>query len=221
LKGKCDVRELQSGGLMISKREVGLTLFWMGFAYMVGMGWLAGWWVTDTARTSTLEEISLTAWAFDRPLFWLWAFSVPAGSILAGIGILLRGGSKRTHTWIFGIGMVLALTLIQFAPTGTHRPPLFGVLGGLILALFLLMLWFWAKRRAHLEGVAKTVADLRLTGYVWLIIAMWYLCGTLGAPYLSAVAELDLGSPVPIILYLVLAWLFLFLAQYKEAKAMT
>jgi hypothetical protein len=207
---------------MISKRAVGLTLFWIGIAYMVGMGWLASWWFTDTFRTLTLEEISETAWALDKPLFWLWAFSVPAGSILAGVGILLRVGSKGTHIWSFGIGMVLALTLIQFAPTGTHRPPVFGVLGGLILALFLLMLWFWAKRRANLEGAAKTIADLRLTGYVWLIIAMWYLCGTLGAPYLSAFAELAAGSsPVPVILYLVLAWLFLFLAQYREAKAMT
>ena len=134
---------------------------------------------------------------------------------------MLLGSDFALFELAFGIGMVLALTLIQFTPTGTHRPPVFGVLGGVILALFLLMLWFWAKRRAHLEGTAKTVADLRVTGYVWLIIAMWYLCGTLGAPYLSAVTELDLGSPVPIILYLVLAWVFLFLAQYKEAKAMT
>ncbi len=204
---------------MISKRAVGLTLFWIGFAYMVGMGWLASWWFTDTFRTLTLAEISETAWALNRPLFWVWAFSVPLGSILAAIGILLRGGSKGSHICLFGIGMVLALLLIQLAPTGTHRPPVFGVVGGLILALFLLTVWFWAKSRAKLEGSARTVADLRLTGYVWLIIAMWYLCGRLGADYLSAFAEVGSGSPVPVILYLAIGWLFLFLAQYTETKS--
>ncbi|KPK79204.1 MAG: hypothetical protein AMS25_13515 [Gemmatimonas sp. SM23_52] len=203
---------------MFAKKNVGLIVLWIGIVYMALMGWLASWWFAATFRDLTLAEISETAWALNRPLFWLWAYSVPLGSILAGLGLLLRAGSKPSHLWYFGIGMVLALVLIQFLPTGTHHPPVFGVVGGLILAFFLLTVWFWAKNRAHLQGPAKRAADLRLAGYVWLIIAMWYLCGRLGAGYLSAFGELDLGSPVPVILYLALGWLFLFLAQYTEAK---
>lgn len=204
---------------MLTKKEVGLIVLWIGFVYMVLMGWLASWWFAATFRDLTLAEIGETAWALNRPLFWLWALSVPLGSIVAGVGLLLRTGSKGTHIWVFGIGMVVALLLIQFVPTGTHHPPAFGVIGGLILALFILSVCFWAKSRPNLEGPAKRAADLRLTGYVWLIIAMWYLCGTLGAPYLRGLAELDPGSPVPVIVYLALAWLFLFLAQYTEAKS--
>jgi hypothetical protein len=204
---------------MIAKKDVGLIVLWIGIVYMVVMGWLASWWFAATFRDLTLAEIGETAWALNRPLFWLWAYSVPLGSILAGVGLLLRAGSKGSHIWVFGIGMVLALVLIQFVPTGTHHPPVFGVVGGLILALFLLTVWFWAQSRANLDGPAKRAADLRLTGYVWLIIAMWYLCGRLGAQYLSAFGELDLGSPVPVIVYLALGWLFLFLAQYTEAKS--
>ncbi|UCC71941.1 MAG: hypothetical protein JSV86_16460 [Gemmatimonadota bacterium] len=206
---------------MISKREIGIILLWVGIVYMVVMGWLASWWFAATFRDVTLAQVAETAWALNRPLFWLWVLSVPLGSVVAGVGILLRVGSKGSHIWSFGVGMVLVLALIQLVPTGTHRPPVFGVVGGLILALFLLTVWFWARSRANLEGPAKTAADLRLTGYVWLIIAMWYLCGTLAARYLSAFGELAQGSPVPVLLYLALGWLFLFLAQYTEAKSVS
>jgi hypothetical protein len=128
---------------MTTRRDVGLILLWIGIVYMV----------------LTLAEIRETAWAINQPLFWLWAFSVPLGSILAGLGLLLRAGSKGSHIWVFGIGMVLALMLMQFVPTGTHHPPVFGVVGGIILALFLLTVWFWAKSRANLQGPTKTAGE--------------------------------------------------------------
>jgi len=206
---------------MNTREKVGLTLFWVGIAYMVGVGWLAGWSFGSTFRGVSLAEVNQTVWALDRPLFWLWVFSIPVGSIFAGAGILLHGGSKGSRVWMFAVGVILVLALMQFLPTSTHYPPVFGIVGGLILALFLLTLWFWAKRRTSLEGPAGTAADLRLTGYVWFIIAMWYLCGALGARYLNALGELDTGSPVPIILYLAFGWLFFFLAQYMEAKSVS
>jgi hypothetical protein len=204
---------------MLTRKNVGLALLWIGIVYMVVMGWLASWWFAATFRDLTLVEIRETAWALNRPLFWLWAFSVPLGSILAGLGLLLRAGSEASYIWSFVMVMVVALGLTPFVPTETHHPPVFGVVGGVILALFILTVWFWAKSRASLEGPAKRAADLRLTGYVWLIISMWYLCGTVGAPYLTGLKQLDPGSPVPVIVYLALAWLFLFLAQYTEAKS--
>ncbi|UCC84025.1 MAG: hypothetical protein JSW46_03590 [Gemmatimonadota bacterium] len=203
---------------MITKKNVGLILLWVGIIYMVVMGWLASWWFASTFRDLTLAEIRETAWALNRPLFWLWAFAVPLGSILTGLGLLLGTGSKSSYIWFFVIVMVVALGLTPFVPTDTHHPPIFGLVGGAILALFILTVWFWAKSRAKLEGTARRAADLRLTGYVWLIISMWYLCGVVGARYLTGLEQLNPGSPVPVIVYLALAWLFLFLAQYTEAK---
>ena len=142
---------------------------------------------------------------------------------LAGIGVLLYVRAKGSHIWLFGLGVFAVLladilTKFRILPTPARVPLLYGVGGGLILAFFLAILWFWAKRRATLEGPVKTAADLQLTGYVFLVIAMWYLCGDLSRPYQKALEDLPLASPVSTIVYLVLGWLFLLLSQLKSAQ---
>jgi hypothetical protein len=69
-----------------------------------------------------------------------------------------------------------------------------------------------------LEGAAQAAADLQLTDYAFLMIAMWYLCGDLSGPYQKALLELPRSSPVFTIVYLVLGWLFLFLSHYRSAR---
>jgi len=89
----------------------------------------------------------------------------------------------------------------------------------LVLAFFLGILWFWAKKRTILEGPAKTAADFQLTSYVFFLITAWFLCKALGTPYMKALEGEPLESPVSIIVYLVLGWLFLFLSHWKSAQA--
>ncbi len=199
-------------------KRLGLIIFWIGAAYMIGMSFIASWSVAPTFRNLSFDRVNETIWAMTSPLFWLWAFSVPLGSILAGIGILLRTRSKRSRIWLFGIG-VFAVVLIANLLRLSHFPPLFGIGGGLILAFFLAILWLWAKKHAMLEGAAKTAADLQLVGYLFLFIAMWFLCGTLSWPFQKALSALPPSSPVAIIVYLVLGWLFLFLSHWKSAQA--
>jgi hypothetical protein len=69
------------------------------------------------------------------------------------------------------------------------------------------------------EGAAKTAADFQLVGYVFLLIAMWFLCGILSIPFMKSLSDLPPSSPVAIMVYLVLAWLFLFLSHWKSAQA--
>ena len=200
-------------------KRVGLIIFWIGAAYMIGMSLITGWSsVAPTLRNLSSDQVNETIWAMNSPLFWAWAFSVPLGSILAGIGILLHAQSKGTRIWLFGIGVfavLLVANLLRFA----HFPPLFGIGGGLILAFFLAILWLWAKKHATLEGAAKTAADFQLVGYVFLLIAMWFLCGILSMPFMKSLSDLPPSSPVAIMVYLVLAWLFLFLSHWKSAQA--
>lgn len=205
-------------------RRIGLVIFWIAAAYMIGMGLVASFWAKSAYRYLSFEQLNETIWAVGSPLLGLWASAVPIGAILAGVGVLLYVRSKGSRIWLFGIG-VFAVLLVdmlskwRIVPTPAHVPPLFGVGGGLIVASFLAILWLWAKKRATLEGPAKTAAYFQLVGYAFLFIAMWYLCGNLSRPYQEALSDLPPGSPVSTIVYLVLGWLFLLLSHYKSVKA--
>lgn len=70
-------------------KKIGLIIFWIGVLYMIGMSFIASWSASPTLRALSFHQVNETIWAITSPLFWMWAISVPLGSILAGIGILL------------------------------------------------------------------------------------------------------------------------------------
>jgi hypothetical protein len=204
---------------MSARQKIGIAMLWLGIAYMVVVGWLAGWSFAATFRSQTLAEVNETVWALGGPLFWSWAFSVPAGAVIAGVGLLLFVDVKRSHVWMFGVGMFVTLSLIALLRGMPHYPPVYGVVGGLILGLFLLILWLWAKKRPTLKGSAGTAADLQLAGYVFLIIAMWQACGTTGQQFYQALSSVESISPISLILYLGLGWLLIFLSHYMDSRS--
>jgi hypothetical protein len=205
--------------------KTGLVLYWIAVVYIVVLGLGGSWLVRPIYRQMTLEQANQTIWALNSPMFGLWVSSVAIGSILAGIGMLLYVRSKGSRIWFFGLG-IFAVLLIDILikwhilPTPAHTSLLFGVGGALMVAFFLIILWFWAKKRLHLEGPDKTAAELQLAGYVFFLIAMWYLCGELARPYQTALLELPRNSPISTIVYLVLGWLFFLLSHYKSAQTL-
>ena len=197
--------------------KTGLVIFIVGAVCMTVLGWVGSWLITPALRLP-LAQYHETIWSWDSALFWIWAFALPLGTILTGVGILLYVRAKSPLIWLFGIGVLLIMGIAEQLLPETHFPPAFGIGGGLILGFFLAILWFWAKKYKVLEGSAKTAAYFQLTSYAFFFIGMWFLCGTLGAPFLKAVAGEPPSSPISIIVYLVLGWLFLFLSHYKSRK---
>jgi len=200
-------------------QKAGLIIFWIGTVYMVVGGFVGSWLITPALRNLTLAQYSETIWSWDGALFWIWAFSLPLGSILVGVGILLYVRAKSSLIWLFGIGVFIILGIVERVLPSTHFPPVFGIGGGLILGFFLAILWFWAKKYKVLEGSARAAAYFQLVSYAFFFIAMWFLCQTLGAPFLKVLEGEPPSSPISIIIYLVLGWLFLFLSHYKSAQA--
>ncbi len=200
-------------------QKTGLIIFWIGAVYMVVMGFVASWWIQPALRNLSLAQYSETIWSWDGALFWLWAFAIPLGAILVGVGALLYVRAKSSLIWLFGIGVFLVLGIAERLLPSTHFPPLFGVGGGLIVGFFLAILWFWAKKYKTLEGPAKTAAYFQLVGYAFFLIAMWFLCQALGSPFFKVFEDEPLSSPVSVIVYLVLGWFFLLLNHYKSAQA--
>jgi len=201
----------------MKKQKMGLVIFWIGVALAVVMGGIASWNVSYTFRTLSFDEVRETVWAIPGFLFFLWAFTVPVGALLACVGMLLYVRAKALHIWLSGIGILITLFIIM-VPKGNHYPPLFGIGGILILIFFFAILWLWAKRRTTLNDSQKVAADLQLIGYVFLLIAMWFICGALGSLHHKAFLGEPPSSPIHIMIYSVLGWLFLFLGHYKAAQ---
>ena len=201
----------------MKKQKIGVAIFIIGILLMIIMSGIASWSVSPTFRNLSMEEVNKTIWAVPGFLFFLWAFSVPVGAILASIGMLIYGGVKSFRIWLIGTAIFLVSFSIIFLSIENHYPFLFGIGGCLILLCFFGIFWLWGKKRFTLKGSEKIVADFQLIGYVFLLIAMWFSCGALGRPHMKAIAD-DTSSPVDIMIFFVLASLFLFLSHYKAAR---
>ncbi len=201
----------------MNKQKLGIAIFAIGVLLMIIMSGIASWPVSTTFRNLSIEEVNKTIWVVPGFLFFLWAFSVPAGAILASIGMFIYGGVKSSRIWIIGIVLFLVTFLIIFLPKANHYPFLFGIGGCLILLFFFGIFWLWGKKRLTLKDSEKAPADFQLIGYVFLLIAMWFTCGALGRPHLKALEDVT-SSPIDIMIFFVLASLFLFLSHYKAAR---
>ena len=150
----------------------------------------------------------------------LWGvFGTAPGAIVVGIGLLLYSGAKGSTVWKFGIGIFLAYIIVMaLVWILGHFPLLFGIGGTLILLFFIGILWLWSKERMALEGSSTTATDLKLVGYVFMLIGAWFVCGMASQPFLKALEGQEPSSPIHVIAFLLLGWLFLFLSHYKSRK---
>jgi hypothetical protein len=98
-----------------------------------------------------------------------------------------------------------------------HIPLLFGIGGTLILLFFIGILWLWSKERMALKD-SSTAADLKLVGYVFMLLAAWFICGMASLPFLKALEGEAPSTPIHVMIFLVLGWLFLFLGHYKSRQ---
>jgi uncharacterized membrane protein YkgB len=160
----------------MTKERAGLVMFWTSVI------WIVAWELVGTSvylplmRSLTTEELNQTVWAFSGPLQSLYGLSMPLGAIVAGVGILLYSGAKGLTVWMVGIGslIALAISLVTLA-INLYSPPLFGIGGSLILLSFIGILWLWAKERMALKGSSTTAADFRLVGYMFMLMAAWWI----------------------------------------------
>lgn len=204
----------RKGKMKMNKEKVGFILFVFGVVYLLVMSGGGGWFIK-----SSPAQILETTNMIDIAAYFFWAFSAALASIIAGVGMLLYIRSKGSHIVLYAIGVFLAFFFLGFllhAPglTVPHYPPFYGLGGGLILIFFLAILWLWGKQSKTLEGPVKTAAEYQLVSYVFFLLATWYLCGTFSALFKWT----QIRSPIDIMIFLVLGWLFLFLSHFKQLK---
>jgi len=160
----------------MNKPKVGLVLFWTGIVWTVAWEIVAVVKILPLMHSLSLDEFNQTIWAFTGPLMNLRGLSMPLGAIMAGIGILLYSSAKGSTIWKVGIGLFIVL-IISLVAMGLnfYSAPLFGIGGSLIFLSFVGILWSLAKERIALKGSSTTALDCKLVGYVFMLMAAFYI----------------------------------------------
>jgi len=198
------------------KQKIALSLFWIGLLIAVALAGIIGRGLYHNLRTLTMEELDATIWAMDGPLFRLWAFAVPLGSVLAGIGAFVYAKTKPAFSWLTGIGVLGAVIVMVMVWSRVYDSTLFGIGGVLILVFFFSIVWIWMKKYAALDMQGKIAGSYKLIGYLFWINASWFLCGETAKMHLKAFEGSSPPSPIEIMVFLVLGWLFVLIGDYKE-----
>jgi hypothetical protein len=202
----------------MTKQRLGQTLFWIGLLIAVAFASIGTWSLMHNLRTLTAEELDATAWALGDPLIILWGFAVTLGSVVAAIGAFVYVKANSAFPWLTAIGVLAAVILMVMVWSKVYNAPLFGIGGILILISFFAVVWVWMKKHAGLDSAGKTAGSLKLIGYIFWINASWFLCGETSRMHLKAFEGQSPPSPIEIIVFLVLGWIFVLIGDYKEMR---
>jgi len=203
----------------MKKQKVGLVVFWTSVIWMITWVVIANVFWAPLLRSLTTEEIYQTVWTFAGPLQLIYGISIPLGAIAAGAGISHYAGATRSTVWKVGMGLFFTL-FISFVTLvfNIYSPPVFGIGGSIILLSFIGILWLWAKERMTLKGLSTLAADFRLVGYVFMLMAAWYLCGKGPDGFVKGLEGLPTMSMMNVLILLATGWAFLFLSHYKSRQ---
>jgi hypothetical protein len=202
----------------MKKQKVGLTLFWIGLLIAVAFAGVIGRSLYYNLRTLTMEELSATIWAEGGPMFIIWALSVSLGSIVAGVGAFIYVKTKPLFPWLTSIGVFGTVVAMVMVWSRVYNSTLFRIGGIIIIVSFFAIVWVWMKKYAGLDIQAKIAGSYKLIGYIFWINVSWFLCGETAKLHLRAFEGSSVPSPIEIMVFLVLGWLFVLIGDYKELR---
>ncbi|MCB9106232.1 MAG: hypothetical protein H6633_18600 [Anaerolineales bacterium] len=204
------------GENQMNRQKLALGLFWIGLLIAIAFAGIGSRSLLHNLRTLTIEENNATMWA-DGGLLWiLWGFSVTLGSILAAIGAFMYVKTKSVFSWLTGIGVLGVVFAMLLVWGRVYNATLFGIGGTIILVSFFAIVWIWMKTYAALDMPQKIAGSFKLIGYIFWIQASWFLCGETAKMHLKAFEGSSVPSPIEIMVFLVLGWLFVLMGEYKS-----
>ncbi len=202
----------------MKKQKLALTLFWIGLVIAVAFAGIGTWSLIPNLRTLTMEELNATIWAEGGPMYVFWALAVTLGSILAGIGAFVYVKTKPVFSWLTGIGVLAVVFVMVMVWTRVYISTLFGIGGIIILLSFFAIVWVWMKKYAGLDIQEKIAGSFKLIGYIFWINTSWFICGETAKMHLKAFEGTSVPSPIEVMVFLILGWLFVLIGDYKEMR---
>ena len=135
--------------------KIGKIVFWIAAAYLLVFGWLLNWWIVPMYKYTIPEEINQSIWRPYSFLFWIWVFAPILGAMLVAIGKTIHVDIKKT--WL-AVVIALAILLLNLFPSKTgYLLWIFGVIGGLISAFFIALVWYWGKTHSKLKRFSQLI----------------------------------------------------------------
>ena len=202
----------------MKNERIGKLLFWLGLILAITFAGVIGRSLYHNLRTLTMEELSATVWADGGPLWISWAMSVTLGSIIAAIGAFTYVKTKAIFSWLTAIGVFVSVFVMVVIYTKVYIPTLFGIGGILNLLAFFAIVWIWMKKYAGLSNQEKVAGSFKLIGYIFWINATWFICGESAKMHLKAFDGAGAPSPIEIMVFLVLGWIFVLIGDYRGMR---
>jgi len=174
----------------------------------------------------TVEAASqiIPIWKIIRYL--VWAYSFKLGIFFVGIGALLMTSISTARLWLLICGGLLYL-ILAYVPFPGPYSFFFGIGGGFITVLLVLIFMKWAEDRNQLKDSEKNATDYRLIGYFFFAMATYNLCPLMGVKAFGLFPEKMIRYGLQteaasfasrIMIELVLGWIFIFLSYRKRRQ---
>ena len=211
------------------KERIGTILIVVGVLFFVNAIFgrylvLPGYMESLEAGRTSLAGASQNVEGWKIARYLLWAYSFKLGIFSLVVGDFLRTAMTSVRFWLFTVG---GLIYIGFAYMPLPAPDsiVFGIAGGIMTVLMILIVLRWAKERDKLPDVLRSASDFRMAGYFFFAMATYTLCPLMGVKTFALQPEKMIAYGLHaqaasfafhLSIELVLGWLFTFIGYQKE-----
>jgi hypothetical protein len=166
------------------KNKSSLILLALGFLlllnaifgrYLVLPGYLA----SLEQGQSTVASVSQTVSGWKIGRYLLWAYSFKLGIYFLILGTALRTKISARGKWLIAIAGFIYISF-AYVPLPEPSSIIFGVAGGIMTVLMIIIFLRWSSQRDQLPEELKTASDYRMAGYFFFAMATYTLCPLLG-----------------------------------------
>ena len=188
--------------------------------YLVLPGYLAGL----EAGGNTLAGASQVASPWKIVRYLLWAYSFKLGIYFIVLGTVARTTMSTAQKWVVAVGGLIYI-VFAYIPLPEPTSIVFGITGGVMTLLMIIIFLRWADERNRLDESQKRSNDYRMAGYFFFGMATYTLCPLLGVKAFALSPEKMIAYGLQaeaasfafhLLVELVLGWVFIALSLRKE-----
>ena len=160
--------------------------------------------------------------------YLLWAYSFKLGIFFLMAGTFLRTAITSARFWLFAAGGFIYIGF-AYIPLPAPESIVFGIAGGIMTVLMVLIVLRWAKERDQLPEALRNASDFRMAGLFFFAMATYTLCPLMGVKTFALQPEkmITYGLQAEaasftfhVLIELVLGWMFTFIG-YQKGKPLS